>query len=178
MKRCNDKIMIQIIDVSDKMLYNEVKAEQEFLTLINATVSHELRNPLTSLICQTTQMEHYFKGFKLLISSLKVGEIITEEKIKQFSIIYNGLEICKSKLVSAAKFIDFFVHDILDYTVLSKDYHKFIKNMEVFSLKMAIEEIIILVEDKVKMKRIELTTQFIGFDMFKKFHVKTDLKRL
>jgi len=39
-----------MIDVSDKILYNEVKAEKQFLTLINATVSHELRNPLNSLI--------------------------------------------------------------------------------------------------------------------------------
>lgn len=46
----NYKTLIQIIDMSDKMLYNEVKAEQSFLTLINATVSHELRNPLASLI--------------------------------------------------------------------------------------------------------------------------------
>ena len=48
----SSKKLIQIIDMSDKMLYNEVKAEQTFLTLINATVSHELRNPLASLIGQ------------------------------------------------------------------------------------------------------------------------------
>ena len=41
-----DKILLQIIDVSDKMLYNEFRAEKSFLTLINAAVSHELRNPL------------------------------------------------------------------------------------------------------------------------------------
>ena len=45
----NFKTLIQIIDMSDKMLYNEVKAEQSFLTLINATVSHELKNPLGSI---------------------------------------------------------------------------------------------------------------------------------
>ena len=45
-----EKYLLQIIDVSDKMLYNEAKAEQSFLTLINAAVSHELRNPLNSLI--------------------------------------------------------------------------------------------------------------------------------
>jgi hypothetical protein len=42
--------MVQIIDMSDKMLYNEIKAEKSFLTLINATVSHELVNPLNSII--------------------------------------------------------------------------------------------------------------------------------
>ena len=49
-QQMDEKVLIQIIDVSDKMLYNEVKAEQTFLTLINAAVSHELRNPLSSLI--------------------------------------------------------------------------------------------------------------------------------
>jgi signal transduction histidine kinase len=44
------RTLIQIIDMSDKMLFNAVKAEHSFLTLINATVSHELRNPLASLI--------------------------------------------------------------------------------------------------------------------------------
>jgi signal transduction histidine kinase len=46
----DNKILIQIIDVSDKMLYNHIKVEQNFLELINAAVSHELRNPLSSLI--------------------------------------------------------------------------------------------------------------------------------
>ena len=44
------KVLLQIIDVNDKILYNEAKAEQSFLTLINAAISHELRNPLNSLI--------------------------------------------------------------------------------------------------------------------------------
>lgn len=32
------------------MLYNEVNAEQKFKTLMNAAISHELRNPLSALI--------------------------------------------------------------------------------------------------------------------------------
>lgn len=46
------KTILQIIDVSDKLLYDEIKAEYEFHSMINATVSHELRNPLNSMICQ------------------------------------------------------------------------------------------------------------------------------
>jgi signal transduction histidine kinase len=48
----SDKMLIQVIDMSDKILYAEVKAEKSFLALINAAVSHELRNPLSSLIGQ------------------------------------------------------------------------------------------------------------------------------
>ena len=46
----SQKMLIQLIDVSDKILYNESKAEQSFITLINAAISHELRNPLNSLV--------------------------------------------------------------------------------------------------------------------------------
>ena len=66
-KKINDKdskeseLLIQIIDVSHKILYNEAKAEQVLHTLINATISHELRNPLSSLIGQICAMEAFFK---------------------------------------------------------------------------------------------------------------------
>ena len=50
------KLLIQIIDMSDKILYNEVNAEKSFLTLINAAISHELRNPLNSLVGQMNSM--------------------------------------------------------------------------------------------------------------------------
>lgn len=42
--------LIQIIDISERVLNNMMKSEKVLLTLINATVSHELRNPLNSLI--------------------------------------------------------------------------------------------------------------------------------
>ena len=52
----SEKTLLQIIDMSDKILYNKVKAEKSFLALINAAVSHELRNPLSSLIGQIEQI--------------------------------------------------------------------------------------------------------------------------
>ena len=45
-----------MIDISDKMLYNDAKAEQQFLEMINGAVSHELRNPLNSMIGQISSM--------------------------------------------------------------------------------------------------------------------------
>ena len=43
------KKMIQIIDFSSKILYNQEQAKSEFHAIINACVSHELRNPLNSI---------------------------------------------------------------------------------------------------------------------------------
>jgi signal transduction histidine kinase len=38
--------------------------EQHFLKLINAAVSHELRNPLSSIISQVYNMNELLKQFK------------------------------------------------------------------------------------------------------------------
>ena len=56
----NDEIskLIQVVDISDKILYGEVKAEHSFLEMINAAVSHELRNPLNSIINLTQDLEN------------------------------------------------------------------------------------------------------------------------
>jgi signal transduction histidine kinase len=57
---------LQIIDVNDKILYNEAKAEKRFLTLINAAISHELRNPLNSLMGQIMKMKQFYYKLDLL----------------------------------------------------------------------------------------------------------------
>ena len=44
--------MMCFSDVSQKILYDTKKAEGELLTLINSTISHEMRNPLNSIINQ------------------------------------------------------------------------------------------------------------------------------
>lgn len=46
------RIILQIIDVSDRLLFDDIKAEYQFHSMMNAAVSHELRNPLNSMICQ------------------------------------------------------------------------------------------------------------------------------
>jgi len=42
--------LVQIIDVSKSLLYDKVSAKSEFISLINATVSHEMMNPLNSIL--------------------------------------------------------------------------------------------------------------------------------
>ena len=66
--------LIQIIDMTDKILYNEAKAEQKFTTLMNGAVSHELRNPLSSLIAGIDLMNQYIESLKYLIDCLELKE--------------------------------------------------------------------------------------------------------
>lgn len=44
------ELLIQIIDMSKKVLCDKLAAEREYLSLINATISHEMRNPLNSIM--------------------------------------------------------------------------------------------------------------------------------
>jgi signal transduction histidine kinase len=45
-------ILLQFIDISAKIFYDDLKAQEDFTTLINSTISHEMRNPLNSIISQ------------------------------------------------------------------------------------------------------------------------------
>jgi hypothetical protein len=63
-----------------------------------------------------------------------------------------GVMSCSKKIMSATKFIDFFVHDILDYTILTKEGNNFVKNVTVFDIQDAINDLKDILEDKIKMK--------------------------
>jgi hypothetical protein len=53
---------------------------------------------------------------------------------------------------SAAKFIDYFVHDILDYTILNKQEKNFAKDLQIMDIRNTIEEIIEIQGDKAEIK--------------------------
>ena len=44
------RTVIQIEDVSESVLYDKSVEHSKLLSLLNATVSHELRNPLNSIV--------------------------------------------------------------------------------------------------------------------------------
>ena len=50
-KEGETKKMVQLVDVSKSIMYEQLHAENQFLAITNATVSHELRNPLQSISC-------------------------------------------------------------------------------------------------------------------------------
>ena len=96
-------------------------------------------------------MDDHFEDFTNLIELIKDEEI--EGKFKQ---VYKGLRLCGSKIISAVKFIDYFVHDILDYTILNKQEKNFTKNNVVLDVREAINEIMEIMNDKIEMKAIEI----------------------
>ena len=61
--------MLCFIDISQKILYDTSKAEGEFLSLINSTISHEMRNPLNSIINQGKIIFVICKQFQMLMKT-------------------------------------------------------------------------------------------------------------
>ena len=53
--------MIKLYNVSKDILYDREKTHSDLLMLINATVSHELRNPLNSLVAQNMEKTALYK---------------------------------------------------------------------------------------------------------------------
>ena len=61
--------MLQIIDISPQVLLDKQKAHSKFLTIINATVSHELRNPLNSIIALNLEKDELYNTLGALLNS-------------------------------------------------------------------------------------------------------------
>ena len=66
-------------------------------------------------------------------------------------------------MATATKFIDFFIHDMLDYSILSEGTQNFTKNISVFNVNDAVNEIIDIMADKVNMKELNVSVQMLGF---------------
>jgi CheY-like chemotaxis protein len=132
--------------------------------MINATVSHEIRNPLSSMIGQIYIMNNLLSQLAHAISLFQDVVPAHRKVILQIKEIWQQLQVCGGKIKSAASFIDFFSHDILDYTMLNQKTINFVKNMANFDIRVAIREIIEILEDKLKMKDIRMETDYIGFD--------------
>ena len=60
-------MVLQIIDISSNIKYYKAKGDKKLLTLINATVSHEMRNPLNSIQSQMIKQKHINKKITQII---------------------------------------------------------------------------------------------------------------
>jgi hypothetical protein len=83
--------------------------------------------------------------------------------IEKLEGIHIGMSKSGKKIFSAAKFIDYFVHDILDYSMLQKNSDNFLKRSADFDIRDAINEIIDIENDKIQMKSITVQQHYLGF---------------
>ena len=93
--------------------------------------------------------------------------------------IFEGVDGCARKMKHACKFIDFFIGDILDYSVLNEASENFKKDNKTFDIRKSIKTVVDIVTDKSIMKTIRIKTDLQYLDDGLQSHlVNTDEKRL
>ena len=85
-----ERFTMQFIDISAKIFYDDIKAQEEFMSLITSTISHEMRNPLNSIISQCKIMAQHNKDLKNLADQLK--HHIDKEYFENIHTICNRIE--------------------------------------------------------------------------------------
>ena len=80
------KVMLSFNDISEKLLYDNKKAEGEFSSLINSTISHEMKNPLNSIINQGNIIFEVLKQFKQILDQFK--DYIDPEILSKLWVVY------------------------------------------------------------------------------------------
>ena len=91
------KKMIQIINLSAEILYDQEQAKSEFQQIINACVSHELRNPLNSISAQNLNQKMLFREIDDLLSNDSVSHIQLKQGVQTIlKSLNDGLEIHES----------------------------------------------------------------------------------
>ena len=176
--------------MSHKILYLDIKSQEHMFTMVNAMVSHELRNPLTSLLAQLEQQAKIKAQLNKFIADLRTAADAQQQYalprvIAKLQTFEQDLTTTNKKIQQSSKFINYFIHDILDFSILRDGGHKFVKHESVFDVKDAVHEIVDILHDKAVMKNIAVDTQFVGFpaslhnsSLHACTYVKTDAKRL
>ena len=104
-----------------------------------------------------------------------LGELINPDKDQRLAHIHQGLNKCTKKMSSAAMYIDHFVHDMLDYSILSQGEESLDKTITKFDIRQSVNDIIEIQEDKFEMKNIDVQKKFTGFGQI--YKICTDKMR-
>ena len=152
--------MLKIVDISKEILYEKSKGEKRLLALINATVSHEMRNPINSLKSQNIKQEETNDKLKLIIEE-DLDRISNRKLRKKLKAVSKEYDVTLKVQNSSSKMLTFLVNDILDFAQLRSG--KFRKDISYFDIKEAMEEIFLIQKEKADFMGIKVTHEFEGF---------------
>lgn len=109
-----EKIMLAIVDISQKILYDTSKAQTELLSLINSSISHEMRNPLNSIINECQIMGIMIKSLTQIL--LQIRPILSEvHMLDQIDDIIEKIKRGNCVQTSSSQMLLLNVEDILGY---------------------------------------------------------------
>ena len=130
------RVIITLIDHSAEVEYNKARTEKLIMSMVNATVSHDIRNPLNSINCQNAIMKMHIEriGDECQNENLHPEIKATLLRLQAKMLASLDLNMCGEKVIS------FLVDDLLDLGQLRAN--KFRTTERNFKIKGPINEII------------------------------------
>ena len=151
--------MLCFQDISYKILADTSKAEGELLSLINSTISHEMRNPLNSIINQCKILFAMIAIFKTILGVC--SSVLSNSVFSKLEEVYTEISKSVSIMSSSSNLLLLNVEDILGFAQIKAG--RFVKDVKKFNIKRAIEEIVAIQQYQAETKNIVIQTEFFGF---------------
>lgn len=107
--------IMKIINVSNQILFDKAKGEKKLLALINATVSHEMRNPLNAIYSQNLKQTKLNEEMKNLIER-NLDKMSKNELKEKMNFMYTEQSESIKIQISSTKIMTYLVNDMLDFS--------------------------------------------------------------
>ena len=146
-----NSVMLQIVDISQSIKLNQKTVENEMLNIVNATVSHELRNPLSAICSQNLQKKAILQRIKLICVQNKYFDIIHG---------LSELEDSTKIQMASARIMSFLIQDLLDYAQMKTG--KFRVNIKDFNIREAFEEVMSIQREQAIAKGVSLEVKYVN----------------
>ena len=124
--------MLQFINVSANIFCDKEKTNNKLQELINACISHELRNPLNSLIAKNLEKKQLYKEMAALLRR-QAPDVLDQIAVKLEKLVESA-EVEES----SGNVMKFIVQDFLDYSQIKSG--KFRQNAHRFNIREGVEK--------------------------------------
>mmetsp|Transcript_41749 Transcript_41749/g.63769 ORF Transcript_41749/g.63769 Transcript_41749/m.63769 type:complete len:137 (-) Transcript_41749:742-1152(-) len=128
------------------------------MSIMNSTVSHEMRNPLNAIVSQIDKQRSSVAELKAFVLGLDLAKPQLDAFSKIEASFANSLQVSES----SSNLIRFNVEDILALPQLKAG--KFTKNIREHDVAKGVEEVVSIMEHQAKVKKVQMVQKFEGFE--------------
>ena len=163
--------ILSFVDVTTQIQYMEIKAQSEFSSLINTIMSHELRNPLNSIIAKNIEKSALYQKMVSLLNQF-------DETTKETPGFKSCLEILdkvgegKKIQQNSAQLMNYIIQNSVDYAQIKGN--NFRQHYKDFNIRDAIEEVMSIQRQKALDKNLEFNVNFINIGFIDN-NIKTNI---
>ena len=148
----SNRMLIQFIDISAKIFYDDVKAQEEYMNITTSSMSHEMRNPLNAIIAQCTVLALIILDLAAFI--LRIHHKLSADELVIANTIQDKISRSVEIMKTSSQLLLFNVEGILGVAQIRAN--KFQKNITEFDVGKCLDEIVGIQQFKADQLGIEV----------------------